>query len=204
MGDAPTEVSVVLADRVECLEQYEHQIVVVARPAVGELGLGELPDALVGVELGRVGWESFEMESLGSSAQLADQPTPMRCCPVPEDDDVAGDLPEELPQKVAGFDLSDVVGVKLEVEIGSLANGRNRDARNRRDSVAPVEVVNRRRLAHGSPGLGHRRGQLEARFVGENDMGAQPAGVFFTLGHSRSTKRRISARLRSSAFLCGF
>ena len=176
----------------------------IARPGVGEGLLGEFPNALVGVELRGVGGEAFQMQTFRAAAELSDQTAPMRSCPVPENDDVAGHLLEKLPQELARLQLPDVLSMELEVEVEALANRGNGDAGDRRDPVATVEVIDRGRLANGRPGPGHRGRQLEARFVGEDEMGAQPPGVFFTLGHSCLMKRRISASLRSSAFLCGF
>lgn len=176
----------------------------IAGAGVCEVFFGEFPDALVWVELGGVGGEAFQMQACGAAAELSDEPAPMGSRPVPENDDVAGYLLEQLPQELARLELSDVLFMELEVEVEALANRGNRDAGDRRNPVATVEVIDRGSLANGCPGLGHRGRQLEARFVDEDEIGAQPPGVFFTLGHSFLTKRRISAPLRSSAFLCGF
>lgn len=204
MGDAATQVTLVFLDRFEGSDEGEQQVVVIAGSGVGEALLGEFPDALVRVELGGVGGEAFQMQARGAAAELSDEPTPMGSRPVPENDDVAGHLLEQLAQELARLQLPDVLCMELEVEVETLANRGHRDAGDRRDPVTTVEVIDRGCLANGRPSLGHRGRQLEARFVGEDEMGAQPPGVFFTLGHSLLTKRRISASLRSSAFLCGF
>ena len=174
------------------------------RLPIRESLLGQLPDSFVGIELRRVGGEALQVNPLGVSAKLTHELAAMGICAVPQDDDVAWDLPEQLSQEVAGLQLSDVLRVELKVKVQALAAGRNRDRRDGGDPVASIEVMNRGRLADGSPGAGDRGGQLEAGFVGEDEVGTQPPGVFFTRGQSSRMKRRISALLRSSAFFCGF
>lgn len=172
--------------------------------AIRESLLGQLPDPFIGVELRRIRREPLQVEPRGASAQLTDELASMRISAVPQDDDVPRDLAEQLSQEVAGLELSDVLRVELKVKVETLAPGRNRDPRNGGDPVASIEVMNCRRLADGSPGASDRGGQLEAGFVGEDEVGTQPPGVFFTRGQSSLMKRRISALLRSSAFFCGF
>lgn len=204
MGNAPTEVATVGLDCLQGFDHGEHQLREILSPAVGESLLGQPPDSLVGVELWCIGRKALEVNPLGTSAKLTYELASMGIAAVPQDEDVARDLAEQLSQEVAGLELSDVQRVELEVKVQALATGRNRDPRDGGDSVASIEVMNRRCLSHGSPGGGDRGCQLEARFVGEDEVGTQPFGVFFTLGQSCRMKRRISALLRSSAFLCGF
>lgn len=204
MVDARAQVATVGSDRLQRVEHREHQLWKVSRATVGEPLLGELPNALIGVELGGVGGEPLEVQPLGASAQLLHQLATMRTAAVPEHEDVASDLLQQLSQEVASLELPDVLGVELEVKVQTLAAGRHRDARDDGDPIPTVEVMHRGRLPHGCPGAGDGRGQLEARFVGKDEVGTQPLGVFFTLGHSCRRKRRISVWLRSRAFFCGF
>ncbi len=204
MGDAPTQVSGTEADGFQCVQQSEHQVVAIPGPAVGEPLLGKLPDALVRVVLGGVGGKALEMEPFGAAAELPNKPASMGWGAVPKDDDVPAELLEQLPEEVARLELPDVLHVELEVEVEPLPLGRNRDARDRRDPVAPIEVMDRWSPANRRPGPDNSGCQLEARFIDKDEVGTQPLGVFFTLGHSRRTKRRISAWLRSRAFFCGF
>jgi len=204
VGNAPTEVATVGANGLQRFDQRDHQLREIMSLAIREALLGQLPDALIGVELRRVGREALQVEPCGASAKLPYELAAMGICAVPKDDDVTWKLPEQPSQEVAGLELSDVFRVELKVKVEALAAGRNRDPRDGGDPVAPIEMMNRWRLAHGSPGAGDRGGQLEAGFVGEDEVGTQPPGVFFTRGQSSRMKRRISALLRSSAFFCGF
>jgi hypothetical protein len=204
VGNAPTEVATVGANGFQGFDHGDHQFGEIMGLAIREALLGQLPDALIGVELRRIGREALQVEPRGVSAKLTYELAAMGVCAVPQNDDVPGELPEQLPQEVAGLELSDVLLVELKVKVEALAAGRNRDPRDGGDPVASIEVMNRGRLAHGSPGAGDGGCQLEARLVGEDEVGTQPFGVFFTRGQSSRMKRRISALFRSSAFFCGF
>ncbi len=204
MGNAASEVAPVGANGLQGFDHGDHQLREIMRLAIRESLLGQLPDTLVGVELRRIGREALQVQPRGAGAQLPHELASMGMSAVPEDDDVPADLPEQLSQEVAGLELSDVLRVELKVQVEALAAGRHRDPRDDREPFASVDVVHRGRLAHGSPGGGDRGGQLEARFVGEDEVGTHPRGVFFTRGHSSRIKRRISALLRSSASFCGF
>lgn len=204
MGDAPAEVATVAANRLQGFDQGDHQFREIVSLAIREALLGQPPDSLVGVELRRVGRKALQVNPPRPSAELPYEPPSMRIPTVPQDEDVTRDLPEQRSQEVAGLELSDVLRVELKVKVEALAAGRNRDSRDDGDPVASIEVMNRGRLADRSPGARDRGGQLEARLVGEDEVGTQPLGVFFTRGQSFWMKWRISALLRSSAFFCGF
>ena len=204
MGNAPTEVATIAANGLQGFDNGDHQLREIMSLAIREALLGQLSDSVIGVELRRVSREALQVEPRGASAKLTDELASMGIPAVPQDDDVPRELPEQPSQEIAGLELSDVFRVELKAKVEALAAGRNRDSRDGGDPVASIEVMNRGRLAHGSPGAGDRRGQLEAGFVGEDEVGTQPPGVFFTRGQSSRMKRRISALLRSSAFFCGF
>ncbi len=72
----------------------------------------------------------------------------------------------------------------LEVKVEALTLWTDRDAGDDRDSITAVEMLHDRCLPDRCPGLGDRGGQKEARFIGEDDVGTQPLGVFFTRGQS--------------------
>jgi hypothetical protein len=204
VGDAAAQVLAVGADGLEGIEEGEPQLVAVVRGSVRKPLFGELPDAFVGVELRGVGGQSDEVEPLGSAAELPNEESAVRSATVPEDEDVAAEMPEQVAQEVTGLQLADVVVVKLEEKIQAPAPGGDGDARDRRDPVAPIEVVHPRRLCHGSPRLGDGRGQEEPRFIGEDEVGAQPGDVFFTRGQSSRKNLPMLFSSLSRARLLGF
>ena len=204
MRDAAAQVLAVGADCVEGVEEGEPQLVAVVGASVGKLLLCEPPDAFVGVELRGVGGQSDEVELLGSAAELPDEASAVRGATIPEDDDVAAEMPEQVAQEITGLQLADVVVVKLEEKVQAPAPGGDRDARDRRDPVAPIELVQQRRLPHRSPRLGDGRGQEEPRFIGEDEVGAQPRGVFLTRGQSSRKNLPMLFSSLSRARLLGF
>jgi hypothetical protein len=109
-----------------------------------------------------------------------------------------------MAQEVAGLLLSDVPEMELEVEIEALSAWADADRRDGGHAIVPPEVPDDRSLAHRRPGPGDRRGQEETRFVGKDEVGTQPSGVFFTRGQSFRTKRRIAPSSRSKARFWGF
>ena len=154
MGNAPSEIATVGANGLQGFDQGDHQFRDIMSLAIRESLLRKLPDSLVGVELRCVGRKALQVNPLGASAELAHELASMGIAAVPQHEDVAADLTEQLSQEVTGLELSDVFRVELEVKVEALAAGRNRDPRDDGDPVATIDVMNRGRLAHGSPGAG--------------------------------------------------
>ena len=109
-----------------------------------------------------------------------------------------------MAQEVAGLLLSDVLEMELEVEVEALSTRTDADRRDGGHAIVPIEMPDDGSLAHRRPGLGDRRCQEEARFIGKDEVGTQPSGVFFTRGQSFRTKRRITPSSRSKARFWGF
>jgi hypothetical protein len=109
-----------------------------------------------------------------------------------------------MAQEVAGLLLSDVLEMELEVEVEALSTRTDADRRDGGHAIVPIEMPDDGSLAHRRPGPGDRRCQEEARFIGKDEVGTQPSGVFFTRGQSFRTKRRITPSSRSKARFWGF
>jgi hypothetical protein len=202
--NAASQILPVGANRRERVEDSLHESFKVVALTVREPLLGQLPDSLVRIELRCIRGKALQMEALTARAELPNEQAAVRIATVPQHEDVAAQVAEQLAQEVPCLQLPDIVGVQLEVETQTPPAGRHRDPRNRGNAVSPIEMMDGRSLADGSPGAGDGRCQLESRFVDEDEVGTQPSGVFFTAGQSRRRKRRISSWLRSRAFFCGF
>lgn len=174
-------------------------------PTVGKFRFGEMPHPFFGIELGRIGRESLEMESGVGAAQSADQIAPMDAAVVPQNDDEAAQVAQEMTQEVADLGLLNVLGMQAIVQPQALPYGTDREPRNHRDLLTPaLAVTNDRSLPARGPGLANRGDQEEPGFIDEDEVGTQPLGVFFTLGHSSRFQRSISSSLRSVARRVGF
>src|SRR6266581_968911 len=151
----------------------------VPRCAVGHRPLEMGPDELVGVELRGVAGEAYRLQAWVSRQVVAYQDRPVRLVPVPQQNDRAANLLEELAQELNHLGRPDVlVGVEAGVEADPPAAGRDGDSREGRD-LGPVSgTAQHRSLAAGRPGADHGRRQQKATLIEERQMGAMPCGVF--------------------------
>jgi len=168
-------------------------------PAVGQPGLEELPDALVGVQFRGVGWEGDQMESGRAAEQVLDRLPTMNAAIVEQHDEVARDLPQQRPEEARHLVALDIVLVELAVQRTATAPWADGDARDGGDAVVRVPVADDRGLAHRPPRLPDGGDQEEAGFVDEDEVGAQPRDVFFTRGHTDCFHVVMCASSRSTA-----
>jgi hypothetical protein len=63
------------------------------------------PDAFDRVEIRRVAWELLQMDPLGgpTGQAILDRLTTVNGCPIPDDEELAGDLTQEAPQEANYF-----------------------------------------------------------------------------------------------------
>lgn len=181
-----------------------HQLALAVRTAVREAPLEMIPHALVGVELGSVGRKRDQVKTSRAGEKLLDRLRSVDGAVVQEDEDVAANLSEELPEEVRRLGTLDIVFVEVTVEGAVKAPRADGDARDGRYPVVPVAIPKAGRLTYGAPGLSDGRDEEEARLVDEDEMGTQPCGVFFTFGHSSRFHRSISSSSRSRARRSGF
>lgn len=205
MLDTAAQVTRGVSKPVQAAGDLSEELVLDIGAAVGKLRFGKVPDTFFGIELGRVGRKSFEMEPGVGTAQGADQIAAMHAAVVPQNDDGTAKVAQEMTQEVADLRLPNVLGMQAIVQPEALPYGTDREPRNRRDLLtSTLAVTNDGSLSAGSPGLANRGDQEEPGFVDEDEVGTQPHGVFFTLGHSSRFQRSISSSLRSVARRVGF
>lgn len=202
--DAAAQESWGEAERFQPMDEVFEQFVPAVGPAVGEASPEMGPHALVGVELGRVGREALQVQTAEAAAELPDGPPLVGPEVVPQDDHVAAQVAEQEPQELRDFRLLDVLRVKAPVESQAPSAGAEREARDGRDPLPAEAVPEDGGPAPGAPGLARGGGQQEARLVDEDEVGAQPGGVFFIRGHSLRFHRSMAASSLSSARRSGF
>ena len=167
--------------------------------AVGQVGLEVIPDALVRVQLWGVRREGFQVQPGRAAEELRHRLPAMNAAIVEQHDEVAGDLAQEVAEEGRDLVALDVVLGPLAVEGTMAAPGADGDARDGRDAIVRVPVAQDRRLPHRPPRLPDRGDQEEARFVDEEEMGAQPGGVVFPRGQPARFHAAMAASLRSRA-----
>jgi hypothetical protein len=163
-----------------------------------------VPHAFVGVQFGGVRREGLQVQPGRAAEEFLHGFAVMNPAIVQQHDEVAGDLTQQLPEEGRDFAALDIVLIEVTVQRAMAALRADGDTRDGRDAVVRIPVPHDRRLAHWAPRLPDRGDQEEARFVGEDEMGAQPRGVFFTRGQPSRFQRAMAASSRSTARRSGF
>jgi hypothetical protein len=176
----------------------------IVRPPIGQRAFGQTPDTLVGIELRRIGRERLQVESWKGAAEPRQVRALVDRAVVPDHDDVAAQVVEHVPQEVGCVGSLDVAGLHAPEQPQALTHRTDSDGRVDREPVAPIAMMQPRRLSTGRPGLADGGDQQKARFIGEDQPGSQPRGVFFTRGQVVRFQRSIAASSRSSARRSGF
>lgn len=204
MGDAAPQVALGVAQARERAEQMGREGLDIIGTAVGELGLGDAPDTLVGVQFGGIGREAHNVEPRKRSAEVSEQRPSMDASVVPQHDHRPAQVAEQVPEEGADLRGMDVREVELVVKTQASPAGADGQPGDHGDPVVSLPEPQEGRLPPGRPGLAHARDQEEAGFVDEDEVGAQPRGVFFTRAHSRRFHSAIRSSSRSSARASGF
>lgn len=171
---------------------------------VREWVLHGMPGGFDRVQFRCVGGEFLQMQSRVLVAELMQAFAIMDLRTVPDDDDMAAKMFEQVPEKVLNLIARDVLRVKPEVEPKPSALRTDRQTADDRDACVVVAVADDRSLPHLCPSTSDGGYQHEARFVDEDDVRTQPRSVFFTRGQSLRFHCSIRASSRSSARLSGF
>ena len=174
------------------------------RPTVGEGALGELPDPLVRVELRGVAREAVEVEPGEGTHHLTDGFAAVDRPVVPDHHHRAAQVPQQVAERLADLRVLDVLRMQAKVEAQTPPARADRDARDRRDPLAALAVMEKWRATARDPGPLHTRDQEEAGVVDEDEVGAQPRAVFVMPGHVFFFQRSIRSSSRSSARRSGF
>lgn len=204
MADAAPQVQRGAADSLQGETKVPPELLQGVGASVGELVLREPPDAFIGVELRRVAGEAMELEPGEGTTQGTDRVSLVNRAAVPEQDDGTPEMAEQMAHKGADLRVLDVFLVEAVVQAEATAPGTHGDARDHGDSIAPLVVIEKRRLSARRPGLADTRNQEEARFVDEDEMGTQPRGFFLMRGHSSRFQRSMASSFRSKARRSGF
>lgn len=163
-----------------------------------------IPHALIGVQFRGVRRERLQVQPGRAAEEFLYGFAVMNPAIVQQHDEVAGDLAQEVAEEGRDFAALDIVLIEVTVQRAMIALRADGDGRDGRDAVVRIPVAQDRGPAHRAPRLPHRGDQEEARFVGEDEVGAQPRGVFFTRGQPERFHAAMAASSRSTARRSGF
>lgn len=164
------------------------------------------PDVFDGIEFGGAGREIFQVEAemtIQEGFHLSGQ---MGTRAVPDDQEIALQLAEQLGEKAEGsIGVDVVVGMQAKVEVEGMATGRHHQRADTRDLlIGTAALIEHGSVTAGSPGAAHPGGHQKTGFIQEHQMRLQPVGFFLMRGQSFLIQRRMARASRSTARRSGF
>lgn len=157
------------------------------------MGFEMAPHVLDWIEFRRVSRKAFQDDALsGGGDVMLDQKTAMDRRAIPKDQNFAGDMPSQVPEKLDDLGAFDAALVNLKVK------PPQRQAANDRKTFPVERLVQHRSLPARRPGPDSRRSGAQPAFIYENDGSSLLAGLFFKAGHSTRCQRRMAFSSRST------
>jgi hypothetical protein len=151
------------SDLIDGSDDGPHQLIHVEGTAVGEVAFRQRPNALVGIEVGRVGGKVFDVQARVAAEELGERRAGVRGGVVQQNDDRTAEVAQQFLEKEDNFFLPDVVEEKQIVEAQTLPFGANRDSRDDGDFIpASLAMVQKGSRPLGSPSSQHQGSQEEA------------------------------------------
>src|ERR687891_675150 len=160
-----------------------------------------VPDPLIGVQLGGVGWQLLQMDSLTSRAGQKgfDLLAPVDGTAIPDDQQAHRDVSGQVPQETGRIPTTE--GPVLYLGVQPAMGG---DAADHRQMVPAERGPEKRGLAPGGIGPYHQGQQVTAGLVYEDDGSAFVPGLFFRAGQRSSFQRWMASSSRWLARFRGF
>ena len=122
--------------------QVETNVLLIPQQTVRGMPLEIVPDLLGWIEFWCIGGKTFDMKPGICLANRIDRRALVDLTPIPEQDDVPAQMPQQHSQEYRDLHGMEVVLPKLDVQAHTRALGRNRKRRERRDPVVLVVVAN--------------------------------------------------------------
>src|ERR671918_2952692 len=160
-----------------------------------------VPDPLVGVQLGGVGWQLLQMDSLAGRAgqKSFDLLAPVNGTAIPDDQQPHRDVGGQVPQEPSRIPTTE--GPVLYLGVQPAMGG---DAADHRQMIPAERGPEKRGLAPGGIGPYHQGQQVTAGLVYEDDGSAFVPGLFFRAGQRSSFQRWMASSSRWLARFRGF
>src|SRR5713226_3149270 len=167
----------------------------IARAEVGQLVMFPVaPDVFDRIEFRGVGRQALDREPARLVAdELRDQPRPVLRQPVPDHQQLARQVAQQMAEEVDHLGGMDGAGIEPEVEVPP------GDAGSRRQHLPVEMMLQYRGLPARRPGPHPMRSFAQSAFVDEDDRAPLAEGFFLIRGHATFFHWRIACSSRSSA-----
>src|SRR5215212_1124140 len=152
-----------------------------------------LPDPLLGVEIGRVAGQLLQLQPPGrpASQKIFDRSTAMYRRSVPDEEQFARDLPQEVPQEADHIRTLEGPLLLHRVEFALHGDGADHG-----QMIARKLLVEDGRLTHRGVGAHYRRQKVKPRLVHKQDSPALLHGPFLSSSQRSSFQRLIASSSR--------
>lgn len=179
------------------------QMVHVLSDEVGQVGvLGSIPQLLIGIEIGGIGWQPFDVQPLGKTLSQTACGRAMHRPAVPHQDNAFGKMFQQRGHKGFGLVGGDIAVEHVKIKTQSTPLRRERNGRNGRQAVTSVPAIVNRRLVFGRPAATDGGLQHKAAFVGENDGFTVSSSFFLYEANPFSARRQwLLRRVRGHGVL---
>ena len=156
------------------------QLVDVPGGAVRQSRIILIPYVFGRVEFGSVSREPLDMDAGMAFQVIPDLSAPVDGSPVPQKDDGALEVFEQVFKESNDIEPREVVRSEVDIEAHALPLGRDCEGVDGRNAVMFVDVAEERRLPTERPGPLDVRDEQEPTFVEEDEVGSQHLGFFLS------------------------
>lgn len=182
------------------------KMVEIFRETVRQGALEMVPDKFVGVELRGVSRKAMGPQPGMVAEKLLDWSSLVRPAVIPEEDQGASQVSEQLSKELDHFRGADVlVGVEPGIQGDAPPLRRHAEGRDGRDLFPAPGAPQVRGLAPGCPGAGDVGDQEKATLIEEGQMGPKPGGLFLygATGSASSARWRLHPVLAPGSRVSG-
>ena len=159
----------------------------VTKGCIGEgVGFQVRPKVFGRIEFGGIGREEDRMQARRACNEVLGLGRAVRVETIPQQNDVAGEVAQQLAQEGNDFRAADVRRrMKAEIEVEPISAGGHANGRHHGDLLMMTGAMTQDRcLPTRAPGSAQDGSHQDAAFIEENKMGVQPAGFFLARGQS--------------------
>ena len=174
---------------------FHSQFPRLGRDEVGDfVGFEMTPHIFDRVEFGRIGRQSFEVDSsLGGGDEVLNEQASVNWCAIPDNQELSGNVSPEVLEEFDDLRAFDAPGMNLEVE------PPQRQTANDRKTFPIKGLVQDGGLSARSPSADPCGPGAQPAFVDKDDGSPLLAGLFFNAGHSTRFHFRMAFSSRSTA-----